>query len=204
MRITHAIVLIALARGLAACSGSIGITMPELPKLPSLPAEVPQFPGSSTTVYTRVARGSNSCWFGPNGTLDRTYIWHAKAEPESRGGVAEIVIHERVDKNYRGQKAFSITITPKGDNAAVVVENLKMPEGAGPKMVKDAYRWAEGGVGCNAGDTSWAPVVPEPVKASDPRRPVPKKKPAASTGGAGAATAGQTANVKSTAPKTAE
>ena len=149
--------LLALAAGLPACSG--GLSLP----LPSLPTSAPEFPGSSTAVYTRIARGGNTCWFGPNGSLDRTYIWHATAAPESKGGVAEILIHERFEKNQRGLKAFSISITPQGEGASVAVENLKMPDAAGKRMTADAYRWARGGVGCAEGDTSWAPVVPEPA-----------------------------------------
>jgi hypothetical protein len=177
MRVSRVMTLIAIAGGLAACSGGFSLPMP------SLPADTPEFPGSPTTVYTRVARGSNTCWFGPNGTLDRTYIWHAKAEPEAKGGAAEILIHERADLNHRGLKAFSVSITAHGDNAAVVVRNLKMPEAAGQRMTRDAYRWAQGGVGCTAGDTSWAPVAPVPVKAPDGKKPVAKKKSQATTTG---------------------
>lgn len=152
----------ALVFGLAAlasgCSGALEIP---LPPIPSLPSNAPEFPGSSTSVYTRIARGANACWFGPRGALDRTYIWHARAEPESKGGMAEILVHERVDKNQRGLKSFSVTIAPRGEGAAVVAESLKMPAILGQRMTADAYRWARGNVGCVEGDSSWEPLTAE-------------------------------------------
>ena len=189
------------------------------PSLPSLPSDTPEFPGSSTSVYTRIARGGNTCWFGPNGTLDRTYIWHAKAEPESKGGIAEILVHERFEKNQRGLKAFSITIAPKGEGAAVAVQNLKMPEAIGKRMSADAYRWARGGVGCAEGDTSWTPVVPPAApRPTDAKKGAPRKKPelaapktaakaikpveTVSGGSQGAVTSGQPSQVAPPTPST--
>lgn len=172
-----------LALAIAGCSGGFGSSsLPSLPSLPVLPANAPEFPGSSTAVYTRIARGANTCWFGPRGTLDRTYIWHARAEPESKGGIAEILIHERVDKNQRGLKAFSVTIAPRGEGAAVAVDSLKMPLDKGRQMTADAYRWAKGNVGCTDGDTDWAPVSaantpppnPKKQKKLAVKRPAPK------------------------------
>lgn len=154
----------------AACSSSLSLPFPKLPD------NAPEFPGSSTSVYTRIARGANTCWFGLRGTLDRTYIWHARAEPESKGGMAEILIHERFEKNQRGLKAFSVTIAPKGEGAAVSVQNLKMPPENGKQMTSDAYRWAKGNVGCKEGETDWAPVAAAPVPAPEPKKPVPNKK----------------------------
>ena len=166
-------ILAALAMAVSGCSG--GLDLP-LPSLPSLPSKAPEFPGTSTAVFTRVARGANTCWFGPRGTLDRTYIWHAKAEPEAMGGAAEILIHERVDKNQRGLKAFSVTIAPKGDGSAVDAKNVKMPEDAGKRMVADAYRWARGGVGCAEGDTTWTPVTATPAPRPEPKGKKPARK----------------------------
>ena len=143
---------------LGACSDSL-----PLPSLPSLPIATPEFPGSAATVFARIVKGSNTCWFGPKGALDRTYILHGRADPEAKGGTAEILIHERVDQNYRGLKAFAITIAPVGEGAAVTAKNLKMAEEIGKRMTADAYRWAHGGLGCHDGDTSWT-VAPEPAK----------------------------------------
>jgi hypothetical protein len=162
--------LLGLAVMCGACSSSLSLPFP------TLPADAPEFPGSSTSVYTRIARGANTCWFGLRGTLDRTYIWHARAEPESKGGMAEILIHERFEKNQRGLKAFSVTIAPKGEGAAVSAQNLKMPPETGKQMTSDAYRWAKGNVGCKEGETDWAPVAAAPVSVPEPKKPVPKKK----------------------------
>ncbi len=162
--------LMGLAVACGACSSSLSLPFP------ILPVDAPEFPGTSTSVYTRIARGANTCWFGPRGTLDRTYIWHARAEPESKGGMAEILIHERFEKNQRGLKAFSVTIAPKGEGAAVSALNLKMPPETGKQMTADAYRWAKGNVGCKEGETGWAPVAAAPVAAPAPKKAEPKKK----------------------------
>ena len=87
--------------------------------------------------------------------------------------MAEILIHERFEQNQRGLKAFSVTIAPKGDGAAVAAQNLKMPPETGKQMTADAYRWAKGNVGCKEGETDWAPVAAAPVP--EPKKPVPKK-----------------------------
>jgi hypothetical protein len=164
--------LLVAALACAACTG--GVTLP----FPALPHDAPEFPGTSTAVYTRIARGANTCWFGPRGTLDRTYIWHARAEPEAKGGMAEILIHERVDKNQRGLKAFSVTIAPKGDGSAVSAQSLKIPADVGKQLTADAYRWAKGNIGCREGDSDWAPVA-----AATKQPAAPKKKPPKAGGG---------------------
>ena len=161
---------LALAVACGACSSSLSLPFP------ALPSDAPEFPGSSTSVYTRIARGANTCWFGPRGTLDRTYIWHGRAEPESKGGMAEILVHERFEQNQRGLKAFGVTIAPRGEGAAVSAQNLKMPPETGKQMTADAYRWAKGSVGCKEGETDWAPVAATPVAVPEPKKPVPKKK----------------------------
>jgi hypothetical protein len=169
--------------------------LPDMPKLPDLPAMAtlgPDFPGSAVSVYTQIARGSNVCWFSAYGALDRNgYIWHAKVEPESKGGTAEILIHERVDKNQRGAKTFGVLIAPHGDNATVSAENIKMPEALGSRLKADAYRWARGGIGCVKGDTAWTPPAAAMIKAaeanpgnakqSEAKKPIAKKKPLAVT-----------------------
>ena len=181
MRGLPALLLMISAGGLAACSEGFDLpklpdlpALPSLPSLPSTPSHTSIFPGSPTTVYTRVARGSNTCWFGPAGVLDKTFIWFAKAEPESKGGGAEIAIHERVDLNQRGLKAFSVTIAAQSEGATVVVQNVKLAEALGQRMTADAYRWARGGVGCKEGDTAWGSPTPQPT--ASPKTPVPKSK----------------------------
>ena len=184
--------LLGVAVVCAACTGGLNVPFPKLPD------DAPEFPGSSTTVYTRVARGANTCWFGPRGTLDRTYIWHARAEPEAKGGMAEILIHERFDLNQRGLKAFTVTIAPKGDGAAVSAQNLKMPSETGRQMITDAYRWAKGNVGCREGDKNWAPLAPvtDTAASAKTKKPVPRK---AATAPAGAR---RDASARSQAPDT--
>ena len=174
----RALDLAILAICLAICGGALGACSEGLNlPLPALPTETPEFPGTAATVFSRVARGSNTCWFGPKGALDRTYIWHGRADPEAKGGTAVLMVHERFEKNYLGRKAFAVTIAPKGEGAAVVVQNLKMADEIGKRMTADAYRWARGGVGCAEGDTSWLPTAPEPAKVAETKKktPVPRK-----------------------------
>lgn len=191
MRGFAAICLAALTSGVTACSGSIGVS---LPAIPALPSNAPEFPGSSTTVYARIARGANICWFGPRGALDRTYIFHARAEPEAKGGMAEILVHERFEQNQRGLKAFNITIGPKGEGAAVAVKNMKMPEAVAERMTADAYRWARGGVGCTAEASDWSPVAPQdagkPAVEAKKKVPVRRAAPASKNAVADKAPAG--------------
>jgi hypothetical protein len=165
MKFSSAIIACALSGALAACSGGAA---------PIVPKELAEYSGTASTVYSRIARGANSCWFGPRGFLDRTYIWHGKAEPEAKGGAAEILVHERAEENQRGLKAYLVTIEPKGESAHVAAKNLKMPELYARRMTADVYHWAGGGTGCGDAEHGWSPVAPAPAKAA-----AHSKKPAA-------------------------
>lgn len=117
--------------------------------------------GSATEVYARVARGANQCWFGADGPLKKDYVYHADADAPSRGGKAEIVLHERdrSKPNPRGPKAYRIKIDPVGEAATLQTENLKMPEAVATSLAADVGRWSKGEQGC-AGTTTavgWSP-----------------------------------------------
>lgn len=171
------------------CSSSIEApswTMPEAPKLPSLdsvaaltaPAEAPPA-GSATELYTKVARGAVGCWFGATGPLKKDFIYHAEADAPSRGGKAEITIHQRdpTNANPRGPKAYQIKIDPKDEtNAAITTANLKMPEPQSAAMAADVDRWSRGDAGCAGKSTTagWSPETP-PVPATVPAKPDLKK-----------------------------
>ena len=72
-------------------------------------------------------------------------------------------------RNQRGLKAFTVTIAPRGDGAAVVAESLKMPVALGQRMTADAYRWAKGNVGCVEGNTELGAVpAPEQIATAAP------------------------------------
>ncbi len=160
--------------------------MPDAPKLPTLdsvaaltaPAEAAP-KGSATELYTKVARGAVGCWFGAAGPLKKDYIYHAEADAPSRGGKAEITIHNRDlgHANPRGPKAYLIKIDPKDEtSAAIATENLKMPEPMAAMMDTDVNRWSRGDAGCAGKSTAagWSPEAP-PAPAAAPAKPDAKK-----------------------------
>jgi hypothetical protein len=124
------------------------------PSLP--PPSVPQVehtfyaPGTATEVYAQVARGALRCWFGADGVLRETYIFHADAEPAAKGGGAEIVIHERQAdrRDVRGPRAFRIAFVNVADGVRIGVTNLKMPPDVAGPMTAETELWARGGFEC--------------------------------------------------------
>lgn len=143
-----------------ACANATAPTLPSLPEIAAaLSLEDDEVVGSPTEVYARVARGALSCWFGAAGPLKANYIYHAEAEPASKGGKSEIVIHERdrTSENPKGLRAFRVAIAPKDATANVAIENLTMPEPLANSMDEDVRRWAAGAIGCTKGDRDWSP-----------------------------------------------
>ncbi len=115
-----------------------------------------------TETYALVARGATRCWFG-RGPLAQSHIFHADAEPESKGGRASIAVHERDRSadNPRGIKAYRIDIVPSPTGGAVVEqENLKLPSAAGEAMRRDVARWANGDLACGAMEALHAAAAP--------------------------------------------
>ena len=131
-----------------AAAPAAAVSLPNLSALTNLTKGVPV--GSPTDVYTRVARGALTCWFGASGPLKGPYIYHADAEPPSKGGRAEIVIRNRdaTAADPRSLKAFSVGILPSSDGTRVDVENATIPEPLATRLGADAYRWAAGEEGC--------------------------------------------------------
>ena len=153
------------------------MTLPSLPSVGSISAigagssERPL--GSAIELYSRIGRGAVACWFGANGPLKLSYIYHADAEPPSRGGKAEIIIHQREpgQPNPRGAKAYWVAIEPSGETATLQTENLKMPDAMGKGMTEDVERWSKGETACSsaASVAAWTPKAPEPAaSASNP------------------------------------
>ena len=138
----------------AAPSSGLADSLPNLSALTNLTKGVPV--GSPTDVYTRVARGALTCWFGASGPLKGPYIYHADAEPPSKGGRAEIDIRNRdaTAADPRSLKAFRVGISPSSDGTHVDVENATIPEPLATRLGADAHRWAAGEEGCGE-----APVV---------------------------------------------
>ena len=141
--------------------------------------------GTPTELYTRIARGSLSCWFGKDGPLKKAYVFHAEAASAARGGKAEILVHEKDPTNPSpfGLKAFRIGIepVPNSETASLKIESLKMAEPMAARMTADIHRWASGDVGCGEGG-AWAAFDPD---APQPAPPKPKKKKAVAAATAG-------------------
>lgn len=186
------------AAGLSACAAGGGdgpsFSLPEMPAVASITAPSDESPkGNATELYARVASGANTCWFGAAGPLKKVYIYHAEADAPSRGGKAEIVIHEREPSqpNPRGAKAYRITILPTGETSATVAtENLKMSEAFAAAMADDVTRWSKGEHGCVGHSTAagWVPAAPQAAVTAKPQAkpaksaksksgPVPAKSP---------------------------
>ena len=115
--------------------------------------------GGSTTerveppveIYSRIARGALRCWFGTQGSLKKTHVFHADVAPPSAGGGAEIAIYERDASGQvpRSVRAFRITIARSGDGSNVQPENFRMPEAVARDMDADVGRWAQGADACS-------------------------------------------------------
>ncbi len=196
MRSRPPIIVLAAAAGwlAAACTtapspAELGLPKVELPKVSMPDVKLPDVKlpkvsgpavGTPTAVYTRVARGALLCWFGGNGLLKSKYIYHADAEPPSKGGRAEIGIHTREVREEggspRGNRVYHISIVPVSDRAEMTAENFGLPDTIAQQLQEDAQRWAasEDEVACRdeAIAQGWDPKAPAapPVK-----KPMPVK-----------------------------
>ena len=171
-KLTAILVLALSAAGCASVNEPSSLNLPEMPSLANVSAigasNSERVSNSPTQLYARIGRGAMACWFGANGPLKLGYIYHAEAEPASRGGKAEIVIHARElgQPNPRGPKAYRVNIVPVGETASVQPENLRMPEAVGAAMTADVERWSKGESACSSQAVagSWSPQAPETGK----------------------------------------
>ena len=171
MRRGHRLIL-ALALPLAAAGGGCAGTAPAIPPPVEIGAEadgggVPSAAaalqniilakdlvvGTPTEVYTRIARGVLTCWFGAEGPLKAQYIYHAEAEPASKGGRSEIKImtRDREADDPRALRAYRIGILPSDGATKVEVENVRLPEPLADRMKVDVERWSKDEPGCGEG-----------------------------------------------------
>jgi len=173
----------ALAALVAACAGACSsANLPTLPDpgtsqietgapaaaapSPFAPVETATIaPGTPTEVYALVARGILGCWFGANGPLKTTHIFNADAAPPSRGGTAEIVLHERDPtlRDQRGVRAFRVAFSSAAAGVHVVVTRIKMPSPQAELMARDVETWAKGGSGCLTGPLTQPASTPPPA-----------------------------------------
>jgi len=100
--------------------------------------------GTPTEVYTRVARGALTCWFGASGPLKAAYIYHAEAEPASKGGASEIKIMTRdaAAADPRALRAYRVVFAPSESGTRIEIENARMQEPLATRMRLDVKRWA--------------------------------------------------------------
>jgi hypothetical protein len=106
--------------------------------------------GDPTSLYTLVARGIHACWFGAGGPLANTHVFRAEADSPTKGGQAEIIIHERdvALTDQRGPQALRIAFENNGGVVRVATRVLKVAPGYGEPMTRDVETWAKGGSGC--------------------------------------------------------
>jgi hypothetical protein len=115
------------------------------------PAEVVSIvPGNPTDVYALVARGALRCWFGADGPLRPTHVFHAEAESPAKGGAAEMVLHERDEtmRDKRGARAFLVSFAGAPAGVRVGVTMPRMEQQLAQLMVKDVAAWTKGGTDC--------------------------------------------------------
>jgi hypothetical protein len=132
--------------------------------------------GTPTEVYTQIAQHALRCWFGADGPLKATHVFHADAAPPREGGAADIVLRERdaVLHEERGVSAFHVALRGEGSGVRVVIANLRIAEGVGGLMVRDVDSWARGGEGCEVRKAyppaTASPAVHPPKSAAGPQR----------------------------------
>ena len=107
-------------------------------------------PGDPTSIYTLVARGIHACWFGAGGPLSNSHVFRAEAQSPTKGGQAEIIIHERdvALTDQRGPQALRIAFENNGGVVRIAAKVLKVPPGYGEPMTRDVETWAKGASGC--------------------------------------------------------
>jgi hypothetical protein len=154
-----------LAAALAICSSACTPAKLAAPSDGSVPMETggaPHSPSqalieSATTVavnptdaYAIVARGMLACWFGADGPLRNSHVFHAEATAPAQGGEAEIVIHERnaAQRDQRGLRALRVTFAPNTGGSRVGIAVLKAQPALSGAMVGDVESWIKGGSDC--------------------------------------------------------
>ncbi len=145
--------------------------------------------GGSTTdrieppveIYSRIARGALKCWFGTQGSLKKTHVFHADVAPPSAGGGADIAIYERdlTGQSPRSVRAFKIMIARSGEGSNVQPENFRIPETVARDMSADVGRWTQGSEDCSViGLGGWTarPGAEEAPATSAATKPLATKK----------------------------
>lgn len=162
------------------CSASLPLNATQLGVM-AADLAAPKHPvyGSPTDVYTNIARGAMTCWFGADGPLRGKFIYHGEAEPPAKGGRADIVIHaiDPTRASPRGLRVFHIVVMTEQEATTVAAENLKLPESLADQMKGDVARWAAAQSGCSdtAARDGWTPQAPAAAPTSPEAKPTRKK-----------------------------
>lgn len=128
-------------------------------------------PGEPVAIYTLVARGIHACWFGAGGPLRNTHVFRAEAQSHTKGGEAEIIIHERdmAQADQRGLQAVRISFENAAEVVRVGIAVTKVPPGYGEPMVRDVGAWAKSQAGCEL--RASFPPAPEAAVQKLPGKP---------------------------------
>lgn len=128
-------------------------------------------------VYARVARGALKCWFGPEGSLKATHVFHARVDPPSAGGSAEIGVHTREAGSTIGVlRAYVIAINPvSGGGSTIEVQNVRLPEKDAALMKADVARWIAGQEGCSVIGTGGWQAGPKSLTEAPPKAGISAK-----------------------------
>jgi hypothetical protein len=155
-------------------------TLPTLPDLPKLPAAIAITGHSSShsenthEIYSRVARGAKTCWFGPGKPLVKGYVFEGEAASEADGGAAEVAVHVRTpdQPNPRGGKVFIVSITKVADGSKLEMESRRIPDQMAEQMRANVARWAK------SGTVECSPVTVPGAEVAANTPPLPERKPA--------------------------
>jgi hypothetical protein len=130
-----------------------------------------QIASNPTEAYTSVAHAMLACWFGGEGPLSATHVFHAEAAPPAEGGSAEIAVHERdpEQRDRRGPRALRVTFRRTGAGSDVQIAVLRVRPEVAQWMLEDVEGWARGGSECRMRALVAAPTR-EPVRANQPTR----------------------------------
>lgn len=162
-------ILAACTVAMAGCSSLPELVVGALPTVPTgSTAKGPQqYDEPPAELYVRIARGANSCWFGRDGLLKATHIFHADVEPPHKGAGAEIIVFERDQNvqtgNPRWLRALRIVISRSGGRTEVDAQPHKIAAEIGTRLVDDVYRWAAGNISCFSNPATPAPALGPPA-----------------------------------------
>jgi hypothetical protein len=165
---------------LGACEGTGVLKTASLPSLPALPNTIAITGHSSShsenthEIYSRVARGAKTCWFGTGKPLVKGYVFDGEAASDADGGAAEVAVHVRTpdQPNPRGGKVFIVSITKVADGSKLEMESRRISDVMAEQMRADVARWAK------SGSVECGPLTAPGAEVASNAPPLPVRKPA--------------------------